>query len=316
MMVFFDVNSVTYDKLMQTTQYQKPYRDSGNAYPLGDRRYSARHFRKESDGTFTIWYMHRGISDKVIRGEEVNSYYTERKPLGRVHPDNSFEFIGGNGLHQGERGLLSEVIGRGAHVQQIKAKGGTVLFTRNGTYPVFKGLRISLDTYKPVMQFQVVQPTLNRKRSNEAMKKYREFLDTYPVFLKALDEKSGVSICTDMFEALGEERFMRMSDEDIKTMADNKHYLDAAMAVYLEGSPWIRSTIKYFVTEGGVQNRMPRLSNNWQEVVMHHVNKRFRKMILGLDESVFDWTPQPEGVVKDSTWHHKIIVDGETVTQL
>lgn len=314
-MVFFDIPKISYDWFVQTVKYQKPYRNSGNAYPLGDRRYSARHFRAMDDGTFEVWYMHRENSDKVIKGEEINDYYKNRKPLAKVYPDNTLEFIDNRGYHQGERGILSEMLGR-CTVYQVKSKGGTILATPDGTYPVFSGLRVSLETYKPVTEFQLIQPSLNRKRSNEVMKKYKEFYDTYPVFLKALDEKSGVSVCIDMYETLGEERFMRMDDIEIRTMVDNKHYLDAAMAVYLEGMPWVRSTIKYYMTQGGLMNRTPRLVNNWQEVVTHSVHKKFRKMMLGLDESVFDWIPQPQGVINASTWDHKIMVNGKEVKQL
>jgi hypothetical protein len=306
--MFYDVSRVSYSRLVDTTKTQKPYRNSGNAYPLGDRRYSARHFRKEDDGTFTIWYVHRESSDAVIRGDEINEYYKNRKPLARVYPDNTLEFTSAKDFHQGERVLLSELVGR-CTVHQVKTKGGTIMSTGSGEYPVFTGLRINLDTGKPVTKFTVIQPTLNRKRSNQAMKKYKEFLDTYPVFINALDNNSAVSIIKDMFEQLGEEKFMRLEEKTIATMVDNKHYLDAAMAVYLEASPWVRSTFRYYMQDGGYHE--PRMSHNWQELVKHMVGKNFRKMMLSLDESVFDWNPQPEGVLKKSEWGFKLVSEDQ-----
>ena len=315
--MFYDVNSITYDKLLKTTQYQKPYRDSGNAYPLGDRRYSARHFRKEVDGSFSIWYLNRGITDKVLKGDEdIGDYYKNRKPLAVVHPDNTMEFTDTN-FHQGDRCLFSELIGRGGTIQQIKSKGGVVFYNSNGAYPVFVGLRISLDTYKPVTKFEVIQPTLNRKRSNEAMKQYREFLDTYPVLLKALDEKSGVSVITDMYQQMGEDNFMKINAKDIKDLVDKKFYLDAAMGIYLEAMPWFRSTIRYYMkNDGYMGGGHPRMASDWQDNVMYQVQKKFRKLMLSTDNSVFDWVSLPEGVLKSSEWNHQIMVGDKTVTQL
>ena len=313
MSYFYDINKITYDRLLQTTKYQKPYRNSGNAYPLGDRRYSARHFRALEDGTFEVWYMHRENSDKVIKGEEINDYYKNRKPLAKVYPDNTLEFVGGNGLHQGERGLLSELIGYGT-IAQVKSKGGTIWTSVNGTYPVFEGLRISLDTRKAVTQFQVIQPTLNRKRSNEAMKKYKDFYNLYPMYVNATNDKALAELFIDLYNQLGEERFMRMDSREIRVMVDNKHYLDAAVSLYLLNSPWYRSSIRYFAQDDG--SRSLRVPNNWQEAITYHVNKKFRKIILSLDESVFDWTPLPEGTLKASDWDHKIVVNGKECKQL
>ena len=316
--MFYDVNSITYDKLLKTTQYQKPYRDSGNAYPLGDRRYSARHFRKESDGSFSIWYLNREITDKVLKGDEdLGDYYKNRKPLAVVYPDNTMEFTDTN-FHQGDRCLFSELIGRGGTIQQIKSKGGVVFYNSTGAYPVFVGLRISLDTYKPVTKFEVIQPTLNRKRSNEAMKQYKDFLNTYPMFIKSLDEKSAVSVITDMYQQMGEDNFMKINAKDIKDLVDKKFYLDAAMGIYLEAMPWFRSTIRYYMkNDGYMGGGHPRMASDWQDNVMYQVQKKFRKLMLSTNDSVFDWVALPEGVLKSSEWDHKIIVDGnKIVTQV
>ena len=99
-MSFNDIRRISYERLMQRTKIDRPYKDSGNAYPLGDRRYSDRHFRHEADGTFTIWYADReSIDNKYGKSNDKgahyanNSSYMDNRMIGRVHPDNSFEFV-------------------------------------------------------------------------------------------------------------------------------------------------------------------------------------------------------------------------------
>ena len=180
-MSFYDISKISYESLANQVKNSKPYRNSGNAYPLGFREYSARHFRALEDGSFSIWYLHREFSDKIQVGGVTEGWWRDKKPLGVVRPDNSFEFTTENGLHQGENTLLSELLG--VYIHQVKDKGGAVMSTGDGEYPIFTGLRFDLATKKPLTQFTVVQPTLNRKRSNEHMKQYKEFLDVYPMFI-------------------------------------------------------------------------------------------------------------------------------------
>jgi len=304
MMFFYDIPKITYARLVETTKYQKPYRGSNNAYPLGDRRYSARHFRAMEDGTFELWYMHRECLDQVISGKEINEYYKNRRPLAKVYPDNTLEFTESRGYHQGERGILSELIGFGT-VSQVKSKGGTIWYSVNGTYPVFEGLRISLDTREPVTEFSVVQPVLNRKRANAVMKSYKEFLDVYPVYIKAMDERSAVEVIKDLYEQTDQFNGEKFNAQTLKETVDKKHYVDAAFINFLMDRHWIRSNFRYYLGNGGSgEIRMPR---DWQEDIPKTIDKHFRKTILGEIDEAFDWVTLPKGKLCASPWDHKIV---------
>jgi hypothetical protein len=303
-MYFYDISKITYARLVDTTKYQKPYRGSNNAYPLGDRRYSARHFRAMDDGTFDIWYMHRGCLDDVISGKEISEYYKSCKPLAKLYPDNTLEFTETRGYHQGERAMLSELIGYGT-MYQVKSKGGTIWTCIDGTYPVFQGLRISLDTYKPVTEFTVVQPVLNRKKSNAIMKSYKEFLDVFPVYIKAMDSRAAIEVIKDLHDQSDKFNGAKFNNQTLKETADKKHYVDAAFINYLLQYHWIRNNFKYQLGENGSgEARMPR---DWQEDIMKTVERHFRKAVLGEIDEAFDWVTLPKGKLCASPWDHKIV---------
>ena len=314
-MSFYDISKISYESLANQVKNSKPYRGSGNAYPLGYREYSARHFRALDDGSFSIWYMHREILDAVIKGEEVNAWYTDKKPLGIVRPDNSFEFTTQNGLHQGENTLLSELLG--VYIHQVKDKGGAVMSTGDGEYPIFTGLRFDIETKKPLTQFEVVQPTLNRKRSNEHMKKYKEFLDVYPMFIKAMNDKTAVGVIKDLYEQYDRFHGAKFNDKTLKEVVDKKHYADAAFIMYLLKAHWVRSNFHYHWREENGHGTDPKMPREWQESIQGTVSRHFRRTMLAETKEAFDWVNLPMGKLSATTWEHKIVSPtGEELRQL
>ena len=314
-MSFYDISKISYESLANQVKNSKPYRGSGNAYPLGYREYSARHFRALDDGSFSIWYMHRESSDAVIRGDEINAWYKDKKPLGIVRPDNSFEFTAENGLHQGENTLLSELLG--VYIHQVKSKGGAVMSTGNGEYPIFTGLRFDLTTKKPLTRFEVVQPTLNRKRSNEHMKKYKEFLDVYPMFIKAMNDKAALDVIKDLYDQYDKFHGAKFNDKTLKEVVDKKHYVDAAFIMYLLKTHWVRSNFYYHWRDENAGTSEPRLPREWQDSVQGTVSRHFRRTMLAETKEAFDWVIQSEGRLPKTAWEHKIVSPtGELFRQL
>ena len=314
-MSFYDIHRISYEFLVNRVKSSKPYRNSGNAYPLGFREYSARHFRALDDGSFSIWYLHREMGDKLDKGEVTEGWYTNKKPLGIVRPDNSFEFTEVNGLHQGENTLLSELLG--VYIHQVKAKGGAVMTVgRNeAEYPIFTGLRFDIETKKPLTEFAVVQPTLNRKRSNEHMKKYKEFLDVYPMFIKAMNDKAAIEVIKDLHDQTDKFNGATFNAKTLKDTVDKKHYVDAAFINYLLHNHWIRSNFRYQLGDGG--SGEPRMPREWQESVESVIARHFRKTILGEIDKAFDWVELPKGKLCASSWDHKIVSPtGEEFKQL
>jgi hypothetical protein len=316
-MSFYDIHRISYESLANQVKNSKPYRNSGNAYPLGYREYSARHFRALDDGSFSIWYMHRESSDAVIRGDEINAWYKDKKPLGVVRPDNSFEFTTENGMHQGENTLLSELLG--VYIHQVKDKGGAVMTVTSGVseYPIFTGLRFDIGTKKPLTQFTVVQPTLNRKRSNEHMKQYKEFLDVYPMFIKAMNDKAALEVIRDLYNQYNKFYGAEFNDKTLKEVVDKKHYVDAAFILYLLKAHWVRSNFHYHWREENGNTSEPRLSRDWQDSVQGMVSRHFRRTMLAETKEAFDWINLPMGKLPKTAWEHKIVSPtGEEFKQL
>ena len=312
-MGFYDINRISYESLANTVKNNKPYRGSGNAYQLGDRTYSARHFRALEDGSFSIWYSHREMIDKLESGELKEGWYVGKKPLGIVHPDNSFEFTEVNGLHQGENTLLSELLG--VYIHQVKNMGGAIMSNMGENYPIFTGLRINLETKKPITEFTVVQPTLNRKKSNAIMKQYKEFLDVYPVYIKAMNDRAAIEVIKDLHDQSNRFDGAKFNNKTLKETVDKKHYVDAAFINYLLHNHWIRSNFRYQLGDSGSgEARMPR---DWQESVESVIGRHFRKTILGEIDEAFDWVTLPKGKLCKSSWDHKIVSPtGEEFKQL
>ena len=313
-MGFHDIDRISYESLANKVKNNKPYRDSGNAYPLGYREYSSRHFRALDDGSFSIWYMHREMSDKLGKGELTEEYYADKKPLGIVRPDNSFEFTEINGLHQGENTLLSELLG--VYIHQVKNKGGAVMTVTSGKeeYPIFTGLRFDIETKKPLTEFEVVQPTLNRKKSNAVMKSYKEFLSVYPMFINAMNDKAGIEVIKDLYEQFDKFSVLKLNQLTVKEAVDKKHYVDAAIMLYLIKAHWVRSHFAYHLKEGSSDTR---LSNDWQGDVKDIVDRHFRKTILSQSSDAFDWVTLTKGKLCESSWDHKIFSStGEELKQL
>jgi hypothetical protein len=252
--------------------------------------------------------------DKLEKGDLKEGWYVGKKPLGIVRPDNSFEFTTVNGLHQGENTLMSELLGVDIH--QVKAKGGAIMSVGGfEDYPIFTGLRFDIGTKKPLTQFTVVQPTLNRKRSNAIMKQYKEFLDVYPMYIKAMNDKAAIEVIKDLHDQTDKFNGANFNAKTLKETVDKKHYVDAAFIQYLLHNHWIRSNFRYQLGDGG--SGEPRMPREWQESVESVIVRHFRKTILGEIDEAFDWVELPKGKLCASSWDHKIVSPtGEEFKQL
>jgi len=204
--IFNDVKQVwagglTYDKMVERTKSLKPYRGGlNNAYPMGWREYSRRHFRANKDGSFSIYYKNRESVDVVESGNfkegwdrESLTKWVDRQHLATVYPDNTFEIR--HHLGQGDSTYMTEALGY--WFQLCSARGGTIAWNRAGhMHPIFKGMRLHLDPDKrklgeTVTPYTVFQRRVNRKLANEALAKYDEFLKVAPVMTNAMS-KDGI----------------------------------------------------------------------------------------------------------------------------
>lgn len=217
-----------------------PYAKTKNVFPLGNRRYSARHFRVRDDGRVDIYYAHRTTVDAYERGEATYSPdWLESRLIASVYPDDTVEF---KHLGLGECMLLSNVFG--VTIQHSQRRGGYILNNRGSgkLHPIFKGQRFKLGTFESVTPYEISQRRVNRKLAKEAMKPYEEFMNTYPILIEPMDIKGlwevGSDIVNGVCKAQGKERDnysvataipFRKVGEPFFTMIEQKHYVDAAV---------------------------------------------------------------------------------------
>jgi hypothetical protein len=167
------------DYLAQTSS-EKPYRsaDGKIRYPLGNRRYSNRHWEflnnNPNSGSILLYYQ--------------NSL------LGIVHSDDSFEYrmeVGRTSYGQGEAGAVSQA-GPG-WVYSCSNLGGGIYQTkkyRSGEesvkYPLFEGLRVNMSDglIHHSCQYLLHTNILNRKETTQYRKPYEQMFKLADIMLR------------------------------------------------------------------------------------------------------------------------------------
>lgn len=328
-MSFNDVRRISYERLAQRVATDTPYRNSGNAYPLGDRKYSDRHFRKEDDGTFTIWYADREVidnkhgkdNDKRTDFDKNRDYYSSQM-LGRVHPDNTFEFTAR--LSNGENMLLTQ--GLCAWVHHDKSKGGTVYQKRKVgnsgmiVHPVFKGLRINCDTGEAVTPYEVFLPVVKRKVASDVMNSYQEFITTFEVMVNSMDDRGIWEVYYDLYKhEAGNDRglWRALGMKTVKRLIDEKKYVDAGCLF----TSFNRNSNMRWRTEWMMDNEAQSgnnsLSYRWKDNAINDVKNNLRKEILKQHTHVFNAKPLERGApLPSSQWGLLVQVDGNPVERV
>lgn len=156
---FEDVPFMTYESFMRVVKNVKPYRGT-DAYPVGDRRYSHRHFVVQ-DGKVQVWHCHLKRATEFRRKElkEESRRWVGSRHLVTVHPDNTVEFHEVNGIGDGM--FLGNLLH--GYVGSSSKHGGTV-WSKYGVnnefkiHPVFKGLRVSIKDHSvhPDSQYKMI----------------------------------------------------------------------------------------------------------------------------------------------------------------
>lgn len=321
-MTFRDVNYINYQNLLSTTKHQAPYRDSGNAYPLGDRKYSTRHFRKEADGSFSLWYANRERADRHVTGTEHEgekrwSDYMENSRIGVVRPDNSFEFTA-RGYGQGDNMMLSE--GLAGHLYNDVTRGGLMLTKGRFFHPVFRGLRIDCSSGKAVTDYKIFRRVLDRKKANEYMKQYDQFKRVGPVMYQSLNDDGIAEVYDDLLNEYGRE-FDTLGDVEAMRMVKEGKYVDAICVFAFKVTPGL----KHFAQERArakadgepLFNRFFHWYPRSRVMTLKRIKDSFRDIAVAEDESLFDYEELEVGHKPPSSkWAYKITVDGVQVERV
>jgi hypothetical protein len=169
-MAFDDLVRIDFKKLQEIVTKTKPYRGTTNKFPLGNRRYKARHF---------VWF-----------GTHADIWYGEgpRCDLCRVHSDESVEFLQDN-YYNGANMMLTAMFWPHLSFSSCSSKGGDIAkvpHTKGKEHLLFKGLRIFLKTgdVHPTTPYELSIASLDREKTKAIRKQYEEALTAASTFFR------------------------------------------------------------------------------------------------------------------------------------
>jgi hypothetical protein len=218
--------ALSWNRLTGITETQKPYRGTTNRYPVGSRTQNTKNFYvDEIDGekVYRITYGTHHIEHYVTKEvyEADTDKYHERtwetdeakrycfyKPvpnqLGVVRSDNTFEFTSKHGYGQGHNSVISSW-SQGFFYTSSRHGGMVYRDNSRGIFhPIFKGMRIQIDTMQPHKDsvYKAVGKRVNRKEGKEFLKRYEDFYKINEVMLKAMDYKAYMEVACDVVSSL------------------------------------------------------------------------------------------------------------------
>jgi hypothetical protein len=306
--MFYDVKKTNYEALKKRTQTIKPYRGS-DAFPLGFREYSDRHFRplKDEEG-FALYYADRQVIDQTIKlGHLDNSRYW-RTPFAIVRADNSIEFVRKTG-HMNENLILQQMLH--GHVFHSKTHGGTLIKRIVGdtdgkndefkyiTHPVFKGLRIDMDTLRAVTPYELYSKKLIREEAREYLKQFEDTKKAGMTMLRAM-KPDGINELIQDVRSACYSNYNKAFFEAV----NNNHYLDALSCFYLhESGYW------WEVTEER-KDRFMRLMDDM-------LSKKFNDYVLKNSNIGFQLVKlESEKLFSSCKWGYSIVCNGKEVVRI
>jgi hypothetical protein len=322
--MFNDVVRATYEELQRIRLNSEPYRGKDMKFwPLGNRKYSSRHFSYDEDtGVYSLFYgaLWRHDEEEIERRTKMSDL--KLKPLMKVHPDNSAEFVSVVDISEGlivSRLLLGSRYrdwGTYGTVSQIKSKGGMVLTVRNKDdkkqYPVFNGLRVSMDTIEvhPESKFSVLHPILDTKVVRPYMAQFDEFLKVYSLYLAQLDEKVAIDTLEDLTD-----RGVVTKDEKVTIRAtytlDRKLVPSIFESLVLQRDYLGALVVLQFRNRWGFNFGI----QSWADQILLKSTKSylsdkaaFTKFLVAGDKKFFKFKELPIGTLRSTKWSQHISV--------
>ena len=311
--MYHDIHKTNYASLKHKVKVTAPYRGS-DAYPIGWRDYSARHFRplKDEEG-FALYYGNRRDVDEIIKKGTGVTTRLSHTPFAIVRADNSIEFLRDTGL-MSENLLLQNLLSSG--VYHSKAHGGTVIKQAIGRYsetpikefkysmhPMFVGLRINMDTLEAMTPYEFYRRKLNRVQAKSYLEQFEETKKTGIVMLKAMTHNGINDLIRDLRNTLRNTPHSEYSKKFYESV-DNKYYLDALMYfVLIEQNYWWDIS----------NERLPRFI----KLVTDALSKKFNDFVLKNSDVGLDLVKLESGELFESCkWGYKIVCNGQETKRL
>ena len=246
--MFYDIRKVNYASLLHRTQTEKPYAKSGNAWPIGSREYSDRHFRLRDDGSFDCYYTNRTGLDEIEKGKREGGYQWGSDKFCTIHPDNTISFENSTSA-QSHNLILRHMLNDAVYHE--KARGGTIIRDVKAhreqpsyMHPMFKGLRLDLESHMSVERYEVNVRKLDKKLGKEYLAPYQDFKKIACVLIDPMSDDGIHEVLSDL-----KKEFNNDLNKDIlfKNLIDDRRYVDAgvwlAYRLNLNYLGWSSSTL-------------------------------------------------------------------------
>jgi hypothetical protein len=302
-MTFYDVKHRQYQDYIKDMEKVKPYRGKlAKAYPIGDRRYSARHFTVDENGVVSIW----NSSFTYIEGTREGETQPRREAVlahAHVYPDNTIQI-----LKAWDVSMLSRVVGYS--VAHSKKYGGSIVRDSKGRlHPLFKDARISLTNGKVVTPYEWYHPTVNRKRAREHLKKYDDLKKLHPMFLNSMNSEGFKGMFEDFEKELGDkwQNSSYFEFDKFEAMVNAKRYADAAVYITTFGRSWWWACYQ-------IDNNPDRFTEHVQKFMATEFDKYIYKKA---GAQVFDYTLiSADENIKSTKWTPIVKSNGQVVERI
>lgn len=228
---FSDIDRMNYSDYMRVVEKYKPYR-STQAYPIGSRRYSHRHFVVK-DGVVQVWHSNLKTAENHRQGKKTSDWIVRRHIL-NIHPDNTVEFLDAWGI--GDTMLMSNLLGGLVHSES--KRGGVVYYHKKDpkvAHPVFKGLRVSLDdgSVHPDTQYKMIYRRIVPSEKSKVMEVMNHQIEIGMVMLRAMNLEGMKEVWKEIKE---KPTTNRNRQELLNEASKNNHCLDVLAHMSLVNS--------------------------------------------------------------------------------
>lgn len=286
-MGFYDVNKFERSVFDTIITRGGKYTTGKEAYPVGKREYSGRHFRIEDDGSYAIWYANRLGVDAYLDGKmPQQAEWYERRKLGKLHADDSFEFLSCTG--QGESLFMTE--GMRKYVHRVGTKDGLVVETKNGVHPVFRGLRIAQDG-SAVTPYTLYKRKAKRKQCNTFIAQYKAPMAAAFSMLGVMTPMNINEIYMDLAHEFGGDTGRKLYTaklSDVRKLMDSGRTVDA-LCLYTVTAPKYSGLMRAWEVNAFIEHRsmtrVDQLRHHYVLRMQDFVKRNFGRDIIGsLDE--------------------------------
>jgi hypothetical protein len=238
-----------------------------------------------------------------------------------VRSDNTLEYVA-DSYYQGDNMKMSDWMG-GYQYDSYKMSGTSYssgYYNNHNTglnYPIFKGLRINLETHEPVNQnIQVFRRVVNRKKSKELMLAYKEAFKSPDALLKCMNTETMLVSVKDILDEHEQKDNGYVSHAEYFKLAEqafaNKEHFEAvilyAMSMQINGfNRWAIDNFLQGQTRSYYRMTEP---NRVVSTLITSLSKRLYREHKPFNEEEVSFKN-----VQGSQWGIRVVVDGVEVNR-